>query len=219
MEHTDQAAAEQAGCGIFNLDGNLLDDQNIVIGEWTVQDPNESWMRENKKRSRREARKRPPPRPRLHWEDIPADVRKEITAELATGFNNMKQYLDLPERAVFALEEIATHLAFFREATNPKNFKEDVQHEKRGEGNPARIEGAGQSDPGNAVIEPDGKEQCAYPAGRYGFDEPHTANARAVCSIACPYNLPCKIKHRTFDDINQPRGSVTPPQNRNPDKA
>ena len=189
MEHTDQAAAEQAGCGIFNLDGNLLDDQNNVIGEWTVTNPHEAWMKENKKR----ARKRPPPRPRLHWEDIPADVRKEMIAELATGFNNMKKYLDLPERAVVALERIADDLDFFREVSNIADGENHNVEKKRGEGDKKDSEGTGRPDPGNTIEQSDGTGACMYPAGRYGYDVLASGAKLNVCSIVCPHNLVCKI--------------------------
>lgn len=125
-------------------------------------------------------------------------------SELKKSFDNMKQYLDLPERAVVALEKIARSL---------DGLSEDDNNEKRGEGN--HTEGApseGLNDQGNAKLEPDGSKRCPSPADRYGgeFVGPDGA-FQAVCSIACKYNLVCKIPHRTFDDLGAPRSQNQKP--------
>ena len=93
-------------------------------------------------------------------------------------------------------------------------------HDEEGrKGDQTTDQGISRADSGNAIIEPDDPGKCAYPAGRYGWDLPHTANPRAVCSICCPYNLTCRIKHRTYDDINNPRSSTAAPEVRDPASA
>ena len=93
-------------------------------------------------------------------------------------------------------------------------------HDEEGrKGDQTSDQGISRADSGNAIVEPDYPGKCAYPAGRYGFDQPHTANARAVCSICCPYNITCKTRHRTFDDLDNPRSASTPPEVWNPAPA
>lgn len=108
----------------------------------------------------------------------------------------------------------------FLEIVEKGEKKRDVANQEmmtdagRRERDKATVEREHRNDPGNAELKPDDPRRCAYPAARYGWDgDPlnRKPTDRAVCSICCPYNLTCPVKHRTFDDINNPRDARTPP--------
>jgi hypothetical protein len=132
-----------------------------------------------------------------------------------------------PDRALAALEGIAKSQAIMAEFFSQRfiYFKKDGRvfwgdldgwEHKKGAG---KESGA---DQGNAVIEPDNPKRCASPADRYGWEQlaggHEGVRGRAVCSIACKFNLTCPVPHRTFDDATHPLASSRdPPQHEDGD--
>ena len=167
-------------------------------------------------------RKRAPLRPRLRWEDIPAEERKAMTAEITKGFDGMKKLVDLPERAILALEAMARSQKIVAEffANRVVLFKMDGSvywgdwsADRRGrdnekgatpEGGDDRRKPEGIPEPRphwDSVYPPEDPRRCALPSNRYGWD---SREGRAVCSIICPHNLTCPVPHRTIRDRDGP---------------
>ena len=188
---------------------DLLNDstRHDVIGTWTAFDSEGGPIERAVKKA---AKKRRPLSKTLLWESIPEAERTKLLeglgADLRKIDDTVSKYVNMPERAVAALEGIAKSQAamydFFQTFFHRRNVGGDI-HEIGGQRSPKVAEGTGRTDPRNTELEPVGKESCTRPEHRFGINN---RTGRAVCAVMCGRYTDCPIPHEDT------RGALPPNQ-------